>query len=457
MVIAMAQIDARDRQQEFFEALVFLGLCRPGTGLKIKSSDIRRAHSPEESLWHQVLDDFCWLADGETGGQSVASDAGVEFEGERILLVAMNHNLPLKTFQHLEQVLKLLQKCSGTDEATQLEIREEIFQSSVKHSRRKVHNYKSRLFKCIKYILNNVEAKSTKEGKEQRAENSKSYLHSLDMELQKALLTFLLTSKDFPKLCKRAYDFRKTSYMLTIDKKCTNGRQSRWSSIRHLLGRLGSWFRSAKNLVKIAATEPQLLKGYQVQDLRSRVLPFARPRVYPNSFNRAMRIACPDLDQNRVLSVLRSRHECSRAKLKSLFEESLGNVHLEPFIHAEVLIADHIYINDLRFVHNDKYIGCSKPSCYGCHLYLELHPGDFHNRPCHGNLYLKWSPGLAGLDPNRGGNLFEKMLHRIRRDIRESVLSQTQTTNKLPDSSSGLSPSLTVITKRPFGAIMKHR
>ena len=61
-----------------------------------------------------------------------------------------------------------------------------------------------------------------------------------------------------------------------------------------------------------------------------------------------------------------------------------------PKVHAETLMVEHFYFNQLHFFGNDRYIGCSKPSCYCCDLYLRNHPGNFEARPSHGNVWVKW-------------------------------------------------------------------
>lgn len=122
----------------------------------------------------------------------------------------------------------------------------------------------------------------------------------------------------------------------------------------------------------------------------------------------------------------------------------LGNPHLKPFIHAEVLLADHIFINNLPFVRDDRYIGCSKPMCYHCQIYLELHPGNFCSRPCHGNLWLKWSPGALSTDVERSQTLRERMIGRIHRDAEAALMGERSTRRRLPDSTSGLSCSVII-------------
>jgi hypothetical protein len=55
---------------------------------------------------------------------------------------------------------------------------------------------------------------------------------------------------------------------------------------------------------------------------------------------------------------------------------------------ARTLGKEHIHVNRVSFVGNERYIGCSKPFCYCCNLYASFHPGLCLPRPCHGNTWI---------------------------------------------------------------------
>ncbi|PMD30803.1 hypothetical protein L207DRAFT_612083 [Hyaloscypha variabilis F] len=57
-----------------------------------------------------------------------------------------------------------------------------------------------------------------------------------------------------------------------------------------------------------------------------------------------------------------------------------------PRVHAELILLDLFWSQNLEFVENDKYIGCSKPACYCCYHYITVHPGRFVPPACHNNL-----------------------------------------------------------------------
>lgn len=249
--------------------------------------------------------------------------------------------------------------------------------------------------------------------------------------------------------------------MSVLERKYTHNNDTTWSSIRHHLGCLGSWYRSAEDLVGTAAAAPALLRDLTIQDIKSTMRAFARPQVYSDSFERALqralRATSSDLDQNRIIELLQNRHKRNKDELRTLFEAKLNDPNLRPVVHAEIILADHIFANDLQFIRNDRYIRCSKPSCYNCHLYLDLHPGDLCKRPTHGNIWIKWSPGVACLDVHRSGDLFKKMMSHVSMDIVASLLDRDydHRTRRFPDSSSGLSRSLLVSVKGQSQVILQ--
>ena len=60
-------------------------------------------------------------------------------------------------------------------------------------------------------------------------------------------------------------------------------------------------------------------------------------------------------------------------------------------VHAELLVADHFYRNNLQFLGGpDRYVGCSKPMCYLYDAYLRHHPAGFAVPRSHQKIYAAW-------------------------------------------------------------------
>jgi hypothetical protein len=122
-----------------------------------------------------------------------------------------------------------------------------------------------------------------------------------------------------------------------------------------------------------------------------------------------------------------------------------------PRIHAELLLLEHFYHQNLRFVENDRYIGCSKPSCYCCDLYMKCHPGGFVTRACHGNLWINWRAPIPPIDNDEQARkhtakMLNEMVKTVRRDAIGQLLSKQPRRQRVPDSTTGMSTSILDLT-----------
>ena len=226
-----------------------------------------------------------------------------------------------------------------------------------------------------------------------------------------------------------------------------------WSDIRHDIGKLGTWAKATRILIRCAQKFPQRIEKAQVKVVRP-----DGPANMPNTSHitdlqgvvRRMLPAKEVALGEELVQVLADTDLV--APVLSRFREEYANIKPRP--HAELLILEHFHRNDFDFVSGDKYIGCSKPSCYSCHIYMQYHPGGFTPRPCHGNLWINWAPPIP-LPMNIPANnpqgqrirpqdhhtfkMLQKMLIPIRQDLQEQILSRRPRRKKVPDSSTGIS------------------
>lgn len=135
------------------------------------------------------------------------------------------------------------------------------------------------------------------------------------------------------------------------------------------------------------------------------------------------------------------------AQRDSKFEEYFVTNYSDPALsltaHAEVVLLEYVYHNDIRLVDDDRYIGCSKPSCYCCDLYMKYHPGNFVPRPSHGNAYVTWNfPLLATChDPSVYKHTLQVMnqvTQHVRRDVFREIQYASARWERAPDSASGI-------------------
>lgn len=234
-----------------------------------------------------------------------------------------------------------------------------------------------------------------------------------------------------------------------------NSQSSRgvWSDIRHYIGRLGSWTKATQILILGAQIFPRRIENARV-DVVGPEGPADLPNITHLTDLRGLVQRMLPADQAALVEDLSQAliETDMVAQIDRRFREDYANI--EPRPHAELLVLEHFYRNSFSFVDGDKYIGCSKPSCYCCHAYIQCHPGGFAPRPCHGNLWINWAPPipLLTVGPTSGRKrprtrlqqqhtfqMLQKILVSIRQDLQDQILSRRPKRNRLPDSTTGMS------------------
>lgn len=224
-----------------------------------------------------------------------------------------------------------------------------------------------------------------------------------------------------------------------------------WSDIRHYLGRLGSWTKAVRILRRGARTFPERFESAQVRVIGNNGPADKPDTVDLTSLNDVVRRMVPAKQTSLVEQLCQALTEADVvAGIDVEFWEHYANIKPRP--HAELLVLEHFYHKQLEFTADDRYIGCSKPSCYCCHIYMQCHPGRFSPRPSHGNLWTHWAPPypLPLALPRGSSNaprpqdhhtfkMLQAMLIPIRRDLQDQIMSRRPKRAKLPDSTTGIS------------------
>lgn len=224
--------------------------------------------------------------------------------------------------------------------------------------------------------------------------------------------------------------------------------------IHHYTGRLTAWERGANFVVNHAMRFGDVLNAAQV-------IP-----VEPDSFPRR----CIRAEQDPEILLRRVLPHSDRDQIQALADDIRANKRgllerwakkkkpHEPQVHAEINIAHHFYFKDLAFAFGDRYIGCSKPPCYCCHLLLDRHPGQFTMRQTSKNAWLSWSPGIPFVEIQEGGadnsGLQDDRLvaavrgvsQRLHQDIVEALSRQQTLRGNKFDSTNG--ETLSVLVRR---------
>jgi len=230
-----------------------------------------------------------------------------------------------------------------------------------------------------------------------------------------------------------------------------------WSDIYHDIGRLGCWIKAVRKLIETAQTLPQQLGGMKVE----LVPPHGIVDIPPGRKDRFTTLELKKLVNRMVPSHKNAHVEMLVESLNAIntilpLTEHFQQVYssFQPRPHAELLVLEHFFQCGFEFMDNDKYIGCSKPSCYCCDLYMKVHPGRPELRACHGNLWPNWAPPISlpltiasahvGAQPQRPQEhatfkMLQEMLPYIRCDVLEQIESRRPRRSRVPDSTTGMS------------------
>jgi hypothetical protein len=91
--------------------------------------------------------------------------------------------------------------------------------------------------------------------------------------------------------------------------------------------------------------------------------------------------------------------------------EKYNDEKFKPAVHAEIQVLEHFYKEGFKFANGDKYIGCSKPACFCCHLYIQNHPLRCIVPQSHKKVYFHWGPPLL-IDGGRDKQFVTRVSNR---------------------------------------------
>lgn len=159
----------------------------------------------------------------------------------------------------------------------------------------------------------------------------------------------------------------------------------------------------------------------------------------------------PEIVLNRVFPNFRGHGILSSARAlmpdTAIMLDWQNNGPCIPLPHAEASMLHHFSTNGLQFAGGDRYIGCSKPSCYCCRKYFRVHPWRARTGRAHDNVWIQWalpSP-LKGDDGSVDGHavkIMRAMTESIRKDIVAGIMAGRSPVGAMFDSTTGLTGSV---------------
>ncbi|KAI0453611.1 hypothetical protein F5B21DRAFT_276238 [Xylaria acuta] len=122
--------------------------------------------------------------------------------------------------------------------------------------------------------------------------------------------------------------------------------------------------------------------------------------------------------------------------------------NFKPLVHAEIQVLDYFYGAGLQYFDDARYIGCSKPACYCCHLYILHHPARCVEPQTSKKLYLNWGlRALSGVDDPlylQQRDILNKMVITIREDALDQVIRRAGPNRWHADSQTGITQDIDV-------------
>jgi hypothetical protein len=260
-----------------------------------------------------------------------------------------------------------------------------------------------------------------------------------------AIHAVLAFQDDPSNLCKASLNFEccpQLDRIIQAESSVTN--YSDWAQVRHCIGRIGMWHRKAATLTTFSSTYPYILNEATCQHLK---LP--KPTRLPEAdakthLTGALKRMLPVDQQHRVVELHDVLTGLRGFDMEGSFLDTFQKQKANLKVHAEVFLAEHFCSNKIKYLENDKYLGCSKASCYCCSLYLRYHPDNLVVRPSHGNVWRTWCPplmavGMPGVQAKHNLDLMNKVIAHLRRDVLGEIEMKIARWDRVPDSSSAFS------------------
>ncbi|EME39749.1 hypothetical protein DOTSEDRAFT_158281 [Dothistroma septosporum NZE10] len=295
--------------------------------------------------------------------------------------------------------------------------RDAFFTLIIERCKKRIQNYRKRLSSCVGSM---------------RSQLAK---HSRIDEALRALLTI----HDHKEFASQAYRFRKMAACKDLDDLADQQAvYSSWSDLRHLIGRCGSWYRAADFLVRHSPDFRDILQRCSIHGL-SNISDYPAFNIEQNIrvlLEQVCSLPRPETDNAvRVLSTA------------SGTREALAKVQ-KPFVHAEAAVAKHFSTQDFAFVGSDRYIGCSKPPCYCCQLYMKQSHINMGHKETSGRAWLKWAlpnddregneaTGTYKLDDSK---ILSDMIDTMKSDVTRSLTHGQYGRKRKHDTTTGITP-----------------
>lgn len=253
----------------------------------------------------------------------------------------------------------------------------------------------------------------------------------------------------FLDLVNACYQIRHTQLLRTISLFSAQGRTraQEFEQLYKRLGKLGKPIVNSRTLIEGAMKLSQdLNQGFTVKSIPSSKLSRLPIRSREETKIKSIvgRMFSTQLERDDFMERLRY---LEGEKIDDFIEKEKST---STRVHAELLLINHFERIGCNFLDSyEKYIGCSKPACYLCHMYIAQHPGRYVVPPCHNKLYLNWRAPDVLVGDTSGTisaaaqeKILLKMIEIVRKDLFAEILSRDMRRPFHADSTTGITSTL---------------
>ncbi|KAI0972932.1 hypothetical protein F4678DRAFT_427404 [Xylaria arbuscula] len=410
--------------RRFYEPLVLLKIL----------GRTRGEHSPnpeQQNPVHRFLNNLAYLLDHDKGG-STTSAVGLEDASDRFnFWIASNEpKQSIKSAAFLASILHDVRRIADSPTSGRALLQEKLVR------------------RCIVFAMHRVKKEANMLTKE--VTKCMQLLTSTeDMELCQWLQQF--RGAESSELCFLAYQERDSPMMKRLgrhlqphgDLSAIGGRFAAIKDFIHRLGRLAHHIRAPKQIIEDVSNHAGLrntLDEFQVHAIKPQLTidrPHAEPDIHIYSImNRMLPCGGFDAQYKEAADTMNQKFD-----IVSQFKKEYDNKNFAPRMHAEIQVLEHFW-GKRQFFDDDRYIGCSKPACYCCHLYMQHHPARCVLPQTSCNVYLNWGltalpQGSRDVDYIHQRDILNEMVKSLRKDALDQILRKTSAAPWHPDSQTG--------------------
>ena len=206
--------------------------------------------------------------------------------------------------------------------------------------------------------------------------------------------------------------------------RCSTATTDEFAKLAHYIWRLGATRSAAIKVVDAMIMIPSL---HRISQIRRVIAPEVAKKTIHSSCISPQEVLYGVVADSTTTNPLQCEHAFKRLfeldppVARPIKNKMAAREKITTRVHAELQIADtYSRSRELEFVDNDRYIGCSKPACYFCYLWLCNHKHYY----VHPATHYKIIPGCRGQDNKlneTGANVLIEMYSKMSREIGQDI------------------------------------